>query len=278
MSAFSDHAASERQSQEILKEKFEEISDCNTIDSLKTIIEDLKELIKKGVLDPLHLKTSSIFDKLIEMINNSQYATLTDSIDSLFEILGIKIEEIKQFILRIEAKEAITRFLNYYKDNVNQELIFTKYLVDFWKYDIEFPGMSTEKLEELLLKTITKKKKEHRIFKVPEEVQAREEDFIPIMSEKIMEEKALQYLDNVKDKFPINIDQLIGETAIIDLTIDDALKIYEIKKNLASKNNSQAEKTEEQKISGIECFSYILLLIQLRKINIDPETNILSLL
>lgn len=278
MSDLTNLSNSEQQPEDILNETIEDISNCEDIDSIKRIIEDLKEKIKKGLIDPLNLKTSSIFDKLVLMVYNSQYATLTDSIDSLFEILGIKIEEVKQFILRIEAKEAITRFLNQYKENPNQDLLFTRYLVDFWTYNIEVPGISTDKIEEIMIKYLTKTKKEQRVFEVPEEIKAREEDFIPIMSEKIMEDKALQYLENVKNKFPIQLDQLILETALVDINVDDALKLYEYKKNIADKSKRKEENCEEQELSGIECFSYILLLIQLHKITFDSETNMLYLI
>jgi len=269
----------ETQSQEMINDFLEKIKNSDGIQSIRKLMEDLKVKIKNGSIDPLYLKTSAIFDKLIEIANNSQYALLTDSIDSLFEILGIKIEEIKQFILRIEAKEAITRFLNQYKDTSKQDLIYTRFLVDFWNYPIEIAGISTEKMEDLIIKIITKTKREPRKYAVPEEIKAREEEFISLVSENIMETKALQYFERIKHMFPIDLDNLIVKTSTIYISIDDSLKLYQYKQNRAKNRIEDTEQqTREEEISGIECFSYILLLIQLKKIKFDPETNILKLI
>ena len=151
-------------------------------------------------------------------------------------------------------------------------------MVDFWKYPIEIAGISTDKMEDLIIKIITKTKKDSRKFEVPEEIKAREEEFVPLVSQNTMETKALQYFEKVKHKFPIDLDTLILDTSIINISINDSLKLYQYKQDRAKiYNENSEEQSEEEELSGIECFSYILLLIQLEKIKIDPETNILKL-
>jgi hypothetical protein len=288
-----DSTEEQMRSKKYVEEFIESLEKCEDITILGKLISDLRADIQKGKINPLLLKTSPLFDKLVELMNDSQYVSLTESISGVFTILGIKIEEVKQFILQIEAKEAITRFLNQYLNHPRQDLVYTRYITDFWTYPIHFPGISYEKLDEIFEKLISKKKSSRKELVVPEEVSAKNVDELPVFGEKIMEDKAMEFFESVKHKFPITVDQLIQESSVTNISAEYALNIYEHKQNLLFHPKSGSDtkdtngnvgenpaldglpegETEEIPLLGIECFSFILLLIQQGKIKIDSQTN-----
>ena len=255
------------------------ISEIETTDSIEDLITGLNEikiLIQKGELDPLELETNPIFEKIIQMIQNNEYLSLTDAVDRFFDLLGIKIEEIKYFILKLEAKEAISKFLKKYKEHKEQDLIFSKFLVDNWKYPLSLPGLSGDHLIEVLHRFIGRTTKKKRVIIIPDEVNSEGITMNWEVGDKIMMEKALDYFDRVNHLFPITVDNLIGETSLAFLSMEEEFEIYEQKLN--KNGDTTLDSQKYSKVSGVECFSYILQLIQVGKIRIDAETNILEVI
>ena len=276
----------------------EKLTSVSEVSELRKIINQISHDLEVGNIKLIDLRTNNIFDTLTNLVNSDRLDSCLDTLQDGISLLSLRIREIHNMILQSDNEESMMRYLH----RVHNDLELTRQLADHWIYPLTLPGLSEQWVFDSFDRLIKRKKKKDPIeIEEVEDVDMQDFNLTFTLNKETLQVRALDYFTRVREFFPITVEELIAKsTSLLTLTIEEEIdllekrnrKIFQVKENepsseekaskeksveLASPTSPEIPNKHSSEPTGIECFSFILKLLQEGKIALDPNTDELIL-
>ncbi|WP_457558831.1 hypothetical protein [Candidatus Harpocratesius sp.] len=226
---------------------------------LQDLMKEIEELEKQANSDTDQLIDKDlipIFHKLSSLLNPKDIDLALSILQGGTDILKLKIEAIKQYILLLSQKELIDAFL----ENDSDDILLNSLLTRFWISPFQISSISSKYLIKSY-KNLVLEKKSRSVYSPPSELVLTSEKCVEMFSleSKEIQEEILSFYKNILDVLPCELSVILHNyqnpskyfryfSYILHLTQEGFLKYDQQTKffSIAADKEEWAEKYEKK--------------------------------